>query len=164
MMKILHSGCACPYRGTPVARSSGGLSATTEPGSVLPIEETAAESEVFLMSLNRTLLIGAVLAVALAGCTSSRSDDGQYGGTPSIFGRPRFGSSSSDEYRYARRACAGAAEDRGWTVERVGYAEAIDNSRYVVRLRVRSAGHSNNSEPIDCIWDARDNRVRFRQA
>jgi hypothetical protein len=64
----------------------------------------------------------------------------------------------------ARRVCAGAAENRGWVVERVGDPNAVGNSRFVVPLRVRMAGHSNNSDRIDCMWDARENRVRFSQS
>jgi hypothetical protein len=67
-------------------------------------------------------------------------------------------------YADARRVCAGAAENRGWVVERVGDANAIGSSRFVVPLRVRTVGHSNNSDRIDCVWDARENRVRFSQS
>lgn len=64
-------------------------------------------------------------------------------------------------YADARRVCAGAAENRGWVVERVGDANPIGNSRFVVPLRVRTAGHNNNSDRVNCLWDAHENRVRF---
>ena len=75
-----------------------------------------------------------------------------------------FGGGQFANYDDPRRVCANSAERRGWTVERVGNVEEIGQSRYLVRLRVRTAGHNNNSAPIDCMWDARRDRVEFNPA
>ena len=67
-------------------------------------------------------------------------------------------------YADPRRVCAEMAENRGWAVERIGNAQEIGYSRYLVRLRVRNPGHANNSDVIDCTWDARDGRVQLTRS
>ena len=62
----------------------------------------------------------------------------------------------------ARRVCEREAEKKGAEVLRTGRGEALGGTRYKVELRIQDPDDADDTDRIECIFDARSGKVEFR--